>query len=76
LSHRNNRGRKGNTAPKKPSWSAEIESMAVDLGALTGDTSTQTVARLNEIAKHCAALPVRDDRSPQEMLYDERGLPK
>ena len=33
-------------------------------------------ARLNEIAKHCAALPVLDDRRPEEMLYDERGLPK
>jgi antitoxin VapB len=32
--------------------------------------------RLNEIAKHCAALPVLDDRSPDEMLYDEKGLPK
>ena len=34
------------------------------------------VARLNEIGKHCAALPILDDRSPDEMLYDERGLPK
>jgi prevent-host-death family protein len=32
--------------------------------------------RLNEIAVHCASLPVLDDRSPEEMLYDERGLPK
>lgn len=33
------------------------------------------VARLTEIGKHCAALPVLDDRSPDEMLYDEDGLP-
>lgn len=32
--------------------------------------------RLNEIAQHCAQLPVLDKRSPEEMLYDERGLPK
>jgi antitoxin VapB len=28
------------------------------------------------IAKRCASLPVLDDRSPEDMLYDERGLPK
>ncbi len=32
--------------------------------------------RLNEIAKHCASLPVLDDRSPEEMLYGEDGLPR
>lgn len=31
---------------------------------------------LNRIAEHCASLPVLDDRSPEEMLYDEQGLPK
>ena len=31
---------------------------------------------LDEIARHCAALPVLDDRSPDEILgYDEHGLP-
>jgi antitoxin VapB len=34
------------------------------------------VDRLNEIAEHCASLPVLDDRSPEEMLYDEDGLPR
>lgn len=32
--------------------------------------------RLDEIAKHCASLPVLDSRSPEEMLYDEHGLPR
>jgi antitoxin VapB len=32
--------------------------------------------RLDEIARHCASLPVLDHRSPNDMLYDERGLPK
>jgi antitoxin VapB len=27
--------------------------------------------RLDEIAKHCASLPVLDRRSPEDMLYDE-----
>lgn len=32
--------------------------------------------RLDEIAKHCASLPVVRDRSADEILgYDERGLP-
>jgi antitoxin VapB len=32
---------------------------------------------LDEIAKHCARLPVLDPRSPEEILgYDESGLPR
>ncbi len=32
--------------------------------------------RLMEIGRRCAALPVLDDRSPDEVLgYDEHGLP-
>ena len=31
--------------------------------------------RLDEIARHCAALPRLDKRSPEEILYDEHGLP-
>ena len=31
--------------------------------------------RLNEIAKHCASLPVLDKRNPDDLLYDEQGLP-
>ena len=32
---------------------------------------------LDEIAQHCARLPVLDKRSPEEILgYDERGLPR
>jgi antitoxin VapB len=34
-------------------------------------------ARLLEIADHCAALPVLDNRSAEEILgYDENGLPR
>ena len=32
--------------------------------------------RLLEIGHKCARLPVLDERSPEEMLYDENGLPK
>ena len=32
--------------------------------------------RLDEIARHCAALPVLDGRSLEDMLYDEQGLPR
>jgi antitoxin VapB len=32
---------------------------------------------LDEIAKRCAALPILDPRSPDEILgYDEKGLPR
>ena len=32
---------------------------------------------LNEIATHCAQLPVRGKRTPEEILgYDEHGLPR
>lgn len=32
---------------------------------------------LDEIARHCAELPVRDHRSPDEILgYDDSGLPR
>ena len=32
--------------------------------------------RLMEIGRHAASLPVLDSRDPDEMLYDEFGLPK
>ena len=32
---------------------------------------------LDEIARHCAGLPVQNARTPEEILgYDERGLPR
>ena len=35
------------------------------------------IKELNEIALHCASLPVLDDRSADEILdYDEYGLPR
>lgn len=38
--------------------------------------SRRLADELNEIALHCAALPVYDDRSADEIIgYDERGLP-
>lgn len=34
------------------------------------------LARMLAIADHCAALPVLDSRSPEEILgYDDNGLP-
>lgn len=31
---------------------------------------------LDEIARHCASLPVRDNRSDDEIIgYDEKGMP-
>jgi antitoxin VapB len=33
------------------------------------------VKRLDEIARHCASLPVLDEKAADTLLYDERGLP-
>lgn len=34
-------------------------------------------ARLMEIGEQCAALPVLDDRTPDEIIgYDEHGIPR
>ena len=39
-------------------------------------TSRKLSDELNEIALHCASLPVYDDRSGDDIMgYDERGLP-
>jgi antitoxin VapB len=32
--------------------------------------------QLLEIGRECAALPVLDRRSPEDMLYDDEGLPR
>jgi antitoxin VapB len=37
---------------------------------------TVLAERLLEIGRECASLPVLDARRPEEMLYDEHGLPK
>lgn len=38
--------------------------------------AAKLVARLTEIARHCAALPDLDTRSPDEIIgYDEHGAP-
>jgi antitoxin VapB len=34
------------------------------------------LTKLMEIAEQCAAYPRRDHRSLEELLYDERGLPR
>ena len=37
--------------------------------------ATLIVNELDEIAKHCAGLPILDSRGADEILYDENGLP-
>ena len=37
---------------------------------------TRRADKLLQIGRECAALPVLDDRSCEDMLYDERGLPR
>jgi len=33
------------------------------------------VEEVMAIGRHCASLPVLDDRNPDDILYDEHGLP-
>ena len=56
---------------------AVTEALKERLETLKRRRQRRSVAdRLDEIAKHCAALPVLDKRSPDEILgYDEHGLP-
>ncbi len=37
---------------------------------------TRRVDKLLQIGRECAALPVLDARSPEDRLYDDRGLPR
>lgn len=54
----------------------ETEPLASELPKLVGDTKTEAVDELEEIAEHCANLPVLDSRTPDEILgYDPHGLP-
>jgi antitoxin VapB len=40
-------------------------------------TGRRLADELDEIARHCASLPVRDLRPPDEIVgYDDRGLPR
>ncbi len=42
----------------------------------TQHSARKLADRLNEIARHCGSLPIRDTRSEDEILgYDARGLP-
>ena len=34
------------------------------------------VKRMLKIGRECAALPVLDRRTPEDMLYDKNGLPR
>ena len=41
------------------------------------ETIENLVEEIMDIGKHCAALPLLDARSPDEIIgYDERGLPQ
>jgi antitoxin VapB len=48
------------------------------LARLRRERSQRRLAdELDEIARHCAGLPVRDSRTPDDILgYDEHGLPR
>ena len=52
------------------------KALSIRLQLLKQQKETEGLAEeLNEIAKHCAKLPVLDKRSGDEILYDNDGLP-
>jgi antitoxin VapB len=55
---------------------AVIQALRERLEAVRGQHEGRLADRLDEIAKHCASLPLLDDRSPDQMLYDDQGLPR
>ena len=57
---------------------AVIKALRDRLTRLRRERSKRRVAdELEEIARHCASLPVLDTRSADEILgYDDRGLPR
>jgi hypothetical protein len=46
------------------------------IGRIADEAKILLRDRLNEIAEHCASLPVLDRHSPENLLYDEQGLPR
>lgn len=57
---------------------AVIQALRDRLARLRRERARRPLAdELDEIARHCASLPVLDPRSADEILgYDERGLPR
>ncbi len=43
---------------------------------LQGRNRAGVAERLMEIGRRCASQPTLDTRTPEEILYDEHGLPK
>jgi antitoxin VapB len=57
---------------------AVIKALRDRLARLRRERSRRSLAdELDDIARHCARLPVRDARTADEILgYDEHGLPR
>ena len=57
---------------------AVVRALRDRLGRLRQERARRRLAdELDDIARHCAALPVLDERLPEEILgYDNRGLPR
>jgi antitoxin VapB len=57
---------------------ATVKALEERLLRVRGRRADQGLAeRIMEIGRHCASLPVLDDRTPDEILdYDEIGVPR
>jgi antitoxin VapB len=55
---------------------AKAEAAGVTLHGRSRLSRDELLARMTAISDHCAALPVLDPRSPEEIIgYDEFGVP-
>lgn len=57
---------------------AVIKALRERLSRVRRERSKRRLAdELDEIAKHCAGLPVLDSRAPEDIIgYDDRGTPR
>jgi antitoxin VapB len=56
---------------------AAVEAALEEALAREGRRADRTLARLDAISRHCAALPRVDHRTPEEILGDDEvGLPR
>lgn len=69
---------RGGTTPEAIVADAiEAKAREAGMATLPRDRPKATLDELMAIARHCAALPLLDPRSADEILgYDDNGLPK
>ena len=61
----------------KEAIAAKAEAAGVSLRPRKRLSGHELIDRMTAISDHCAALPIHDGRSPEEIIgYDEFGVPR